>query len=99
MAKETEKNNFKETLNETTGEEPASIELEGQNNGIFLKANSIENRSVSEHSNKSYRSSVPSRSHSSKTAKKSEKILYGNQMMQDFSNKLSERLKFLKPIK
>ena len=32
-------------------------------------------------------------------SKKSEKILYGNQMMQDFSNKLSERLKFLKPIK
>ena len=67
--------------------------------GVFLKANSTENRSISERNNKGYRSSVANRSHISKTVKKSEKILYGNQMMQDFSKKLLERLKFLKPIK
>ena len=90
---------FKETLSETMEADSTSIELEGHNNGVFLKANSIGNRSVSEKNDKSYRSLVPSRSHTSKTANTSEKILYGNQMMQDFSKKLLDRLKFLKPIK
>ena len=51
--------------------------LEGHKNGVFLKANSIGNRSVSEKNDKSYRSLVPSRSHTSKTANKSEKIFAG----------------------
>ena len=99
LAQKNGEGGFKETLSETMEADSTSIELEGHNNGVFLKANSIGNRSVSEKNDKSYRSLVPSRSHTSKTANKSEKILYGNQMMQDFSKKLLDRLKFLKPIK
>jgi len=100
LKQETKKNNSEDTLPDSKTEELAStIELEGQEKGVFLKPNSTENNSLAESNNKKTGSTVPSKTRFSNTADKTGTMLHGNKMMQDFANKLSERLKFLKPIK
>jgi flagellar biogenesis protein FliO len=100
LEQEAQINNSEETLPKTKEEDlPTSIELEGQDKGLFLKPNSAEDSRHAESNNKKNGSAVPSRTRFSKAADKPEKMLHGNQMMQNFANKLSERLKFLKPIK
>ena len=76
-----------------------SIEFSGQEKGVFLKSNAQNENSPFESSNIKYGGKTPVRAHLSKTPSKTEKLSHGNQMMQDFASKLSERIKFLKPIK
>jgi hypothetical protein len=100
LEQEAKLNNSEDALPETKEEDLAvSIELEGQDNGVFLKPNSVEDSSDAESNNKKNGSAMPKRTRLSKAAENSEKMLHGNKMMQDFANKLSQRLKFLKPIK
>ena len=92
--------NSEETLNESKKEDlSVSMELEGQEKGVFLKPNASDNISLAESNNKNGGSKVKSKMRFSKSADKTGKILHGNKMMQEFANRLSERLKFLKPIK
>jgi len=92
--------NSEETLTETKEEDlSASMELEGQEKGVFLKPNAGDKNSLAESNNKNGGSKVQSKMRFSKSADKTGKILHGNKMMQEFANRLSERLKFLKPIK
>jgi flagellar biogenesis protein FliO len=77
----------------------ASIEFEGLEKDIFLKSNA-ENRNSLEESNihnNELKSSI--KTHFSKTPTKTKIMPHGNPVMQHFASKLSERLKFLKPIK
>ncbi|MDG1177935.1 MAG: flagellar biosynthetic protein FliO [SAR324 cluster bacterium] len=100
LEQEAKLNNSEDALPETKEENlSVSIELEGQDNGVFLKPNSVEDSSDAESNNKKNGSAMPKRTRLSKAAENSEKLLHGNKMMQDFANKLSHRLKFLKPIK
>jgi flagellar biogenesis protein FliO len=100
LEQETKNNNSEDNLPDAKTEELASsIELEGQEKGVFLKPNSTENNSLTESNNRKTGSTVPSKTRFSNAANKTGIILHGNKMMQDFANKLSERLKFLKPIK
>ena len=70
-----------------------------QANDIFLKTNSeqVNNIDHSKGKNKIY--STPVRHPFEKKSEKIENLSYGSQTVQDFAKKLSERLKFLKPIK
>ena len=77
----------------------ASIELEGLEKDIFLKSNAENRNSLEEsniHSNE-LKSTI--KTHFSKTPTKTKIMPHGNPVMQHFASKLSERLKFLKPIK
>jgi len=76
-----------------------SIELEGFEKNIFLKSNAenIKNLEESKIHNDELNSTV--RTNFSETPVKNQIMPSGNQMMQDFASRLSERLKFLKPIK
>ena len=76
-----------------------SIELEGLEKDIFLKSNSENLKSLEESNNhnKGLKSTV--RTHFSKTPTKTKIIPPGNPVLHDFASTLSERLKFLKPIK
>jgi len=76
-----------------------SIEFSGQEKGVFLKSNAQNENRPFESSNIKYGGKTPVRAHLSKTPSKTEKLSHGNQMMQDFASKLSERIKFLKPFK
>jgi len=76
-----------------------SVEFDSQEKGIFLESNS-EKRNIVNHSNdENNKFKTIVRPRFPKTPPKTEKLVHGNQMMQDFASKLSERLKFLKPIK
>jgi flagellar biogenesis protein FliO len=100
LEQETKKNNSEGTLPDAKTEELASsVELEGQDKGVFLKPNFTEDNSLTESNNRKTRSTATSKTRFSNTADKTGIMLHGNKMMQDFANKLSERLKFLKPIK
>ena len=100
LEKEDKLNNSEDTLTESKEEDiVVNIELEGQDRGVFLKPNSVKDSRGNESNNKINRSAIPKRTRSSTTAEKSEKMLHGNKIMQEFTNKLSQRLKFLKPIK
>jgi flagellar biogenesis protein FliO len=100
LEQETKKSNSEGTLPDGKTEELASsIELEAQDKGVFLKPNSTEDNSLTESNNRKTRSTATSKTSFSNAADKTGIILHGNKMMQDFANKLSERLKFLKPIK
>ena len=76
-----------------------SIEFEGLDKDIFLKSNAENGNSLenSKNHNNELKSTV--RTHFSKTPAKNKTTPHGNHVMQDFASKLSERLKFLKPIK
>jgi len=76
-----------------------SIELEGLEKDIFLKSN-VGNRNSLEESN-DHNNELQStiKTHFSKTPSKTKIMPHGNPVMQNFASKLSERIKFLKPIK
>ena len=84
---------------ESKGNLDASIEFEGQKKGIFLESNSEKGNGTNESNDKNNEFKTTIRPFFPKAPAKNEKLVHGNQMMEDFACKLSERLKFLKPIK
>ena len=70
-----------------------------QANDIFLKPNSEHENDIEQSNDKNKMHSTPVRPPFEKRSGKIENLSYGNQTVQNFANKLSERLKFLKPIK
>ena len=70
-----------------------------QANDIFLKPNSEHENDIEQSNDKNIMHSTPVRPPFEKRSEKFENLSYGNQTVQNFANKLSERLKFLKPIK
>ena len=76
-----------------------SVEFESQENGIFLESNSEKGNIANDSNDKNNKFKTTIRPRFPKTPQKTEKLVHGNQMMQNFASKLSERLKFLKPIK
>ena len=90
-----------EAVKQSKEDENHEIEFKDldQANDIFLKPNSeqVINIDHSKHKNKMH--STPVRHPFEKKSEKFENLSYGSQTVKDFANKLSERLKFLKPIK
>ena len=76
-----------------------SIEFEGQEKGVFLESNSEKGNGANKSNDKNNEFKTTVRPLFPKTPVKNEKLFHGNQMMQNFASKLSERLRFLKPIK
>ena len=70
-----------------------------QENEIFLKPNSEQLDDTDHSIKKNKKKSTKVRRIFEKKSEKLENFSYGNQTVQDFAKKLSERLKFLKPIK
>ena len=70
-----------------------------QANDIFLKQNSEHENDIEQSNDKNKMHSTPVRPPFEKRSEKFENLSYGSQTVQNFANKLSERLKFLKPIK
>ena len=70
-----------------------------QANDIFLKPNSEHENDIEQSNDKNKMYSTPVRPPFEKRSGKFENLSYGNQTVQNFANKLSERLKSLKPIK
>ena len=70
-----------------------------QANDIFLKTNSEQENDIDQSKGKNKIHSTPVRHPFEKKSEKFENLSYGSQKVQDFAKKLSERLKFLKPIK
>ena len=70
-----------------------------QANDIFLKTNSEQVNDIDHSKGKNKMHSTPVRHPFEKKSEKFENLSYGSQTVQDFAKKLSERLKFLKPIK
>ena len=100
LEKEAQNNNSMDTMPvPKTGELAPSIELERHEKGVFIKPYSTEDKNLTGSKNKITGSTVQSKTRFTNTKHKTGKRSHGNKMMQDFANKLSERLKFLKPIK
>ena len=76
-----------------------SIELEGLEKDIFLKSNVGKRNSLEESNNHNNELKSTIKTRFSKTPTKTKIMPHGNPVMQNFASKLSERLKFLKPIK
>ena len=76
-----------------------SIEFEGQEKGVFLESNSEKGNGANKSNDKNNEFKTTVRPRFPETPVKNEKLFHGNQMMQSFASKLSEHLKFLKPIK
>ena len=70
-----------------------------QANDIFLKPNSEQVNDIDHSKDKNKKHSTHVRQPFENKIKKFENLSYGSQTVQDFAKKLSERLKFLKPIK
>ena len=70
-----------------------------QANDIFLKPNSEHENDIEQSNDKNKMHSTPVRPPFEKRSEKFENLSYGSQTVRNFANKLSERLKFLKPIK
>jgi len=70
-----------------------------QANDIFLNTNSKQVNDIDHSKGKNKMHSTPVRHPFEKKSEKFENLSYGSQTVQDFAKKLSERLKFLKPIK
>ena len=70
-----------------------------QANDIFLKPNSEQVNDIDHSKDKNKKHSTHVRQPFENKSKKFENLSYGSQTVQDFAKKLSERLKFLKPIK
>ena len=68
-------------------------------NDIFLKTNSEQKNDIDHSKGKNKMHSTPVRDPFGKKNEKFENLSYGSKTVQDFAKKLSERLKFLKPIK
>jgi hypothetical protein len=88
-------------FNQVDKEENFDEVIENENEGkeIFLKPNSQQGNDFDQSTDENKNFSTPIRPRFTKMQDKPEKLAYGNQSVQDFANKLSERLKFLKPIK
>ena len=100
LEQEAQNKNSENTMSESKSEKLAhSIDLAGHDKGIFLKSNSSVDNTLTESNDKKTGSTIQSQTRFSNEVNQSGIILPGNKMMQDFANKLSERLKFLKPIK
>ena len=100
LKQETKKKNSEDNMPDSKTEELSpSIQLEGQEKRAFQKPNSTEDNSLTESNNRKTGSTAKSKKRFSNAADNTGIILHGNKVMQDFANKLSERLKFLKPIK
>ena len=90
-----------ETVKRLKGYENDEIEFKDldQANDIFLKPNSEQVNDIDHSKGKNKMHSTPVRHPFEKKSEKFENLSYGSQTVQDFAKKLSERLKFLKPIK
>ena len=90
-----------ETVKRLKGDENDEIEFKDldQANDIFLKPNSEQVNDIDHSKDKNKMHSTPVRHPFEKKSEKFENLSYGSQTVQDFAKKLSERLKFLKPIK
>jgi len=76
-----------------------SSEFEDQEKGIFLESNYAKGNGGNKSKEKKNEFKTTVRPRFPETPVKNEKLFHGNKMMQNFAIKLSERLKFLKPIK
>ena len=90
-----------EAVKESKEDENHEIELKDsyQPNDIFLKPNTEQENDIKHAKDKNKMHSTPVRHPFEKKSEKFENLSYGSQTVQDFAKKLSERLKFLKPIK
>jgi len=90
-----------EALEQSKENENNEIEFNelDQANDIFLKTNSKKVNDFDHSKGKNKMHSTPVRHPFEKKSEKFENLSYGSQTVQDFAKKLSERLKFLKPIK
>ncbi len=90
-----------EVLKESKEDENHEIEFKDleQENDIFLNPNSEQVNNINHLKDKNKIHSTPVRHPFEKKNEKFENLSYGSQTVQDFAKKLSERLKFLKPIK
>ena len=90
-----------EAVKESKEDENHEIEFKDldQANDIFLKPNSEQVNNMDHSKDKNKMHSTPVRHPFEKKSEKFENLSYGSQTVQDFAKKLSERLKFLKPIK
>ena len=90
-----------EAVKESKEDENHEIEFKDldQANDIFLKTNSEKVNDIDHSKGKNKMHSTPVRHPFEKKSEKFENLSYGSQTVQDFAKKLSERLKFLKPIK
>ena len=82
-----------------SGNLDTSIEFEGQEKGVFLESNSEKGNGLNKSNDENNKFKTTVRPRFPETPVKNEKLFHGNQMMQNFASKLSERLKFLRPIK
>jgi len=90
-----------EAVKNSKGDENNEIEFKDldQANDIFLKTNSEQINDIDHLKGKNKMHSTPVRHPFEKKSEKLENLSYGSQTVQDFAKKLSERVKFLKPIK
>ena len=90
-----------EAMKQSKEDENNEIEFKDldQANDIFLKPNSEQVNDIDHSKGKNKMHSTPVRHPFEKKSEKFENLSYGSQTVQDFAKKLSERLKFLKPIK
>ena len=90
-----------EAVKESKEDENHEIEFKDldQANDIFLKPSSEQVNYIDRSKDKNKMHSTPVRHPFEKKSEKFENLSYGSQTVQDFAKKLSERLKFLKPIK
>jgi len=90
-----------EAMNKSKENENNEIEFKDLNhvNDLFLKTNSDQVNKNDRSKGKNQMQSTPVRDPFEKKSEKYENLSYGSQTVQDFAKKLSERLKFLKPIK
>ena len=90
-----------EAVKQSKEDENHEIEFKDldQANDIFLKPNSEQVNDIDHSKGKNKMHSTPVRHPFEKKSEKFENLSYGSQTVQDFAKKLSERLKFLKPIK
>ena len=90
-----------EAVKQSKGDENNEIEFKDldQAKAIFLKPNSEQVNDIDYSKNKNKMHSTPVRQPFEKKNEKFENLSYGSKTVQDFAKKLSERLKFLKPIK
>ncbi len=84
---------------ENVDEFATAIEFEGEEKGVFINSDTAKELQPSVSNNKNNGSTTPIRTPISSKQAKTEKMSHGNQIMQDFATKLTERLNFLKPIK
>ena len=90
-----------EAVKQSKKDENNEIEFKDldQANDIFLKKKSEQVNDIGHSKDKNKMHSTSVRHPFEKKSEKFENLSYGNQKVQDFAKKLSERLKFLKPIK